>query len=288
MLPTDSPHMSPTLDGTCTTDAATLVCAAGVCDVNDNECGFANGDGPCTDANGASVCRSAICATSGANQGKCVACVMDSQCTAAGTKCDTATNTCVSGCTVDSDCKSGTWCNETAHMCTAKIANGGSVPTDSAHTDPTIDGTCTKEAAAVVCQSGLCETSDDKCGLVDGDGPCSEDDDCRSGTCDTAKKVCGKPTTGCTSDKECPAADFCRDSDHTCTPKLPDGDKCSGSNECKNAYCANDVCSSVIATGNGLVCSTGPVGGETSGGAIGLLLAAAAVLRGRRRRASRS
>jgi hypothetical protein len=190
-VPSDPPHMSPTLNGMCTTDAGALVCQSGVCDTSDNECGFANGDGPCTDANGTTVCRSTICATSGSNQGKCVQCLMDSQCAGPGAKCDTTTNTCVVGCETDSDCPSGNWCNESQHTCSPKLPNGTAIPTDSAHTMPTLDGTCTKQAGALVCQSGACDTKDNKCGVADGDGPCNENEQCRAGKCDTESQICG-------------------------------------------------------------------------------------------------
>ena len=34
--------------GTCTPAAGALTCVSKVCDTKDNECGYANGDGPCT------------------------------------------------------------------------------------------------------------------------------------------------------------------------------------------------------------------------------------------------
>jgi MYXO-CTERM domain-containing protein len=53
--------------------AATLVCASQVCDTKDNECGYANGDGPCSPGDGgdggASVCRSGFCATNNLCEG---------------------------------------------------------------------------------------------------------------------------------------------------------------------------------------------------------------------------
>src|SRR6185312_9782289 len=119
---------------------------SGVCDTKDNECGYANGDGPCTQGNAGTVCRSGMCSTNG-------------NCEPMG------------GCNVDADCSAGNWCNETAHMCTPKLSNGTPVPTDGPHTGPTLDGTCTPAAAMLVCASGVCDTTDNKCGYADGDGP---------------------------------------------------------------------------------------------------------------------
>ena len=47
-VPTDLAPMAPTrpLNGICTASAGTLVCQSGVCDTKDNDCGYANGDGP--------------------------------------------------------------------------------------------------------------------------------------------------------------------------------------------------------------------------------------------------
>ena len=46
-FPTLAGH-TPPLTGTCTAAVGTAVCTAAVCDTADNECGLANGDGPCT------------------------------------------------------------------------------------------------------------------------------------------------------------------------------------------------------------------------------------------------
>ncbi len=64
-LPTDPAHTSPVLDGKCSIAAATLICVSGVCDTSDNACGFADGTGPCTQGNAATVCRSGSCKSSG-------------------------------------------------------------------------------------------------------------------------------------------------------------------------------------------------------------------------------
>ncbi len=80
----------------CTPTLGMRACIAGVCDSNDNLCGYANGDGPCSggDAgNGAAVCRSGICATTGTNSGLCEACSVDGDCPS-GEVCG-ASNTCV-------------------------------------------------------------------------------------------------------------------------------------------------------------------------------------------------
>src|SRR6185312_8566960 len=90
------------------------------------------------------------------------------------------------GCNVDADCTGGNWCNESAHTCMPKLDNGTAIPTDGPHMGPTLDGTCTDAASMLVCASGVCDTSDDKCGYANGDGPCTDTNGatvCRSTIC---------------------------------------------------------------------------------------------------------
>ena len=140
---------------------------SGVCDTHDNLCGYANGDGPCTVATGGVVCRSGVCSVSGV-------------CMAAGS------------CDVDADCTGGDWCFEATHTCTPKLANGTLVPTDPTHTSPTLNGVCTAGAAALVCASAVCDPADNKCGLANGDGPCTVADGpvvCRAGICNVERHL---------------------------------------------------------------------------------------------------
>ena len=199
LVPTDPDHTNPTLNGKCTTGVGALVCQTGVCDTKDNECGYANGDGPCTAANGATVCRSGFCTASGV-------------CEPTG------------GCAVDSDCTGGDWCDETTATCTPQIANGGGIPTDAPHTNPTLNGMCTAGAATLVCVSAVCDTKDNDCGYANGDGPCTTATGatvCRSGFC-TASGVC-EPVGGCATDSDCTGGDWCDESTATCTAKLSNG-----------------------------------------------------------------
>ena len=50
--------MNPTLDGTCSAAAGMLTCQSGVCDPKDNDCGLADGDGPCANSE---QCRNGNC-----------------------------------------------------------------------------------------------------------------------------------------------------------------------------------------------------------------------------------
>ena len=198
-LPTDPSHSSPTLSGACTPAAGALVCAAGVCDSTDNACGYANGDGSCTSANAATVCRSGACSV----KGKCAA---------------------AAGCTSDTDCPSSEWCKESTKKCAAKLANGAAIPTDASHTNPTLGGVCTPPAATLVCASGVCDSSDDKCGYATGDGACTAVTAalvCRSGACST-DGVC-EPAGGCEVDADCGGGTWCKQSAHKCVARLANG-----------------------------------------------------------------
>jgi hypothetical protein len=244
----------------------------------------------------------------GMNMGTCVACVMDSQCMMPTPTCDMMSNTCVqcttsaqcmmptpvcsmgkcvAGCNQDADCMMGTWCDETAHMCKPTVANGMPVPADPSHTETKLDGTCTPAAGKLTCQSGVCDQNDNSCGYADGDGPCSSNAQCRDMMCNTTTMKCG---VQCMTDMDCDMPDthgtaqFCAD-DHTCKPKLPDGLACTASNQCVNGDCAANVCSSVIGSGNGLICAARPGSPASGGGAglLGLALAATAYFARRRR-----
>jgi hypothetical protein len=228
-VPTDGPHTNPTLNGTCTSAAGALVCLSGVCDPADNDCGLANGDGPCTVANGPVVCRSGACSTNG---------------------------TCepLGGCNVDADCAAGNWCNEGAHMCTPTLANGTPVPTDGPHTNPTLNGTCTTAAAALVCQSGVCDTKDNECGYANGDGPCTMTNGgtvCRSGMCGIAGTCI--PSGGCVTDADCTTGNWCDESTAACLPQLPNGTVVPSDPPHTNPT-LNGTCSAAAGT---LVCKSG-------------------------------
>jgi uncharacterized repeat protein (TIGR01451 family) len=201
-IPSDPTHTLPPLNGTCTVAAGTLVCVSAVCDTLDNECGYANGDGPCipgTGGNGGVVCRSGTCSSNG---------------------------TCepMGGCNVDADCPTGNWCDETSHTCTPQEANGTKVPTDPAHTNPALDGTCSTAVGALTCVSGVCDTKDNECGYANGDGPCTVMNGptvCRSGVC--SKNGTCEPSGGCNTDADCAAGQWCNETAHTCEAQLANG-----------------------------------------------------------------
>jgi MYXO-CTERM domain-containing protein len=244
-------------DGPCTAGTSGTVCRSGVCDTDGN-CGYANGDGPCTMVNGGTVCRSGMCSSNGT-------------CEAVG------------GCNVDSDCPSAHWCNETMHVCMAQLPNGTALPSDAAHTSPTLNGMCTLAAGTLVCTSAVCDATDNKCGYANGDGPCTTANGgtvCRSAVCDpdnncgyangdgpctmsNGSTVCRsgmcssnglcEPAGGCNVDADCSGGNWCNESMHTCTAKLANGiampTDAPHTNPTLNGTCASDAAMLVCVSG---------------------------------------
>jgi len=183
------PGHTPDLDGTCTPEVGTIVCASGGCDVGDNLCGFDIGH----------------------------ACTANPQCRS--NECNPTTHACVPACALDSDCADGNFCNTDLQMCVPQIGNGAAIPTIPGHTPP-LDGTCTPEVGEVVCASGVCDTADDLCGFYIGHA-CTANSQCRSNECDPTTNLC---VPGCTVDSDCEAGNFCNNASHICIPKLADGE----------------------------------------------------------------
>jgi hypothetical protein len=358
-IPSDPKHSAPVLDTTCSDTAATLVCVSGVCDSRDDECGFASGVGPCTAANAGSVCRSGLCGQSSATKGTCVDCTKDAhcagdtpicdvgtgrcvQCTSfaecsgrrpicdlehslcvecdgdkgskaaspcpsaeapfcalsgadsgscgkcagdadcaghVGNVCDPTSGLCKSGCRVDTDCSSNEWCNESEHVCTPKLENGKPLPSD-----PQRVAKCSEDVGHAVCQSGICDPSDDSCGLALGDGPCSDVDQCRAGRCNAATNLC---QDGCSSNADCSSGEYCTNQG-ACVELLPVGAQCENSGQCRTHDCTNQVCSDIIASGAGVACATRAVGASDQGwGALAVVGLIGAFASARRRRATR-
>src|SRR5262249_48456189 len=128
--------------------------------------------------------------------------------------------TTTAGCTQDSHCSAGDWCNETAGACTPQLANGTAIPNDPPHVNPILNGTCTAAAGKLVCASGVCDTADNRCGYADGHGTCTPANGgtvCRSGACSVNGKC--EPAGGCNVDADCPGGLVCIAS--TCVAPTP-------------------------------------------------------------------
>ncbi|MEI9937366.1 MAG: hypothetical protein WDO69_09075 [Pseudomonadota bacterium] len=227
-MPTDAPHSSPTLNGTCTVGAGSLVCQATVCDTIDSKCGKLNGSAGCTVVDQASICRSSACDADGScgyatNHGPCSLLNQTTVCRS-GTCSNNGLCQPAGGCNIDGDCVEGQWCNETSHSCSMKLTNGSALPADAPHAGPILAGTCTAPAAVLVCQSSVCDLADDKCGFNVNGGPCTAINAevvCRSSSCSQNGRC--KPATGCNVDLDCTGGNWCNESLHVCTAMLANG-----------------------------------------------------------------
>jgi MYXO-CTERM domain-containing protein len=215
-------------------------------------------------------------------------------------------------CAVDADCAAGSYCNATA--CVASAPNGqkpGGVnctrpaqclsnvcgtdgtcgaPNGSGCGSPLTcrsgvcdsvdgkcglangDGPCTAVNGAVVCRSAVCDPADLKCGLANGNGPCTAGAQCRSNACDTAGT---QKCVGCLLDADCGATAFCDATNGSCRPKVANGTACARPAQCTSAVCAADnLCGNIDGQPCTLptqcrsaLCTNGACGAGTDAGA---------------------
>src|SRR5208282_5444946 len=136
--------------------------------------------------------------------GACGKCTQNSDCTGhpGGPICNTTSGACGSVCTQDSDCQTGFWC--ASGTCIPKTPNGDPVPQNTP-----IDGVCNPANGTRVCVSGVCDPSNDECGLTNGQicGPPSSNALCQSGICYSTDDECGEPNSQpCTDIAVCRSA----------------------------------------------------------------------------------
>ena len=95
--------------------------------------------------------------------GACGKCTQNSDCTGhpGGPICNTTSGACGNVCMQDSDCQAGFWC--ASGVCIPKTPNGDPVPQNTP-----IDGVCNPANGTRVCVSGVCDPSNDECGLTNG------------------------------------------------------------------------------------------------------------------------
>ncbi|HEX7454189.1 MAG TPA: hypothetical protein VF294_17975, partial [Polyangiaceae bacterium] len=179
------------------------------------------------------------------------------QCSGDSPLCNTTSGLCTVGCTLDSECMSTQWCDAPSGgtgLCQDKLPNGDPLPSMPAEV-----ATCSTDVAIRVCVSAVCDATTETCG-----------------------------GTACAADGDCAATEFCGIGG-VCAPKLPTGRTCDRSAECQTNDCNRNVCSAVVAQGNGLLCAVSAPGssdGKRSSGVL-LLLAIAGLGIARRRPARR-
>jgi hypothetical protein len=141
---------------------------------------------------------SPVCAKAGPDSGACLSCDGDfgsgsflpCPTVAAGIcyKIGPGLAQCQAGCRVDSNCKATEFCGPEAAKapsCKTKLANGEPLPSATPELSKCVAG-----VAARVCQSGVCDPKDDRCGLAGGTA-CTSDAQCRGASC--TQGVCATP-----------------------------------------------------------------------------------------------
>jgi uncharacterized repeat protein (TIGR01451 family) len=258
-------------DGKCTPENAQATCASGACNDSSDTCA-GSFNAPCADATG---CVANACGA----DGKCGYDVGEGHCTSmdATTVCRTGLCSVVgvclpsqtSGCAVDSDCGSGTYCDLHQNTCVPKLSDGTPLPNDGLH-----DGMCTLQSGAIVCASGACNAvantcarangsscssretcvsdvcgSNGLCGIAEGDGTCTTSTAklCQSNRC-SSQGVCVRADNGCAVDSDCSSSTWCDPAARTCKPKLAAG------SALPNDTLHSGACSSSLASA---VCQTG-------------------------------
>jgi hypothetical protein len=137
------------------------------------------------------------------------------------------------GCTADDQCSNAQFCNTQTATCTGTLPSGTPIPTITGHS-PVLDGVCASGVGEAVCDAGVCDMSNDECGLANGNGPCTAANGatlCQSGAC-SVNATC-EPSGGCNVDGDCAGGQQC-DSAHSCVALAdagPDGSGGAGGGE---------------------------------------------------------
>jgi MYXO-CTERM domain-containing protein len=116
------------------------------------------------------------------------------------------TGLCGTACFSDTDCTSAHFCPASGSTCTPKAPNGQLVPASA--------GVCNAVAGLRTCVSGVCEATDNLCGLRKG-SLCASAAECRIGICSATDGRCG----------------------------VPDGEGCADPTVCRSGFCKAGKCS---------------------------------------------
>jgi len=187
--------------------------ATGDCS-NDGTC---NGSGACRPWSTSTGCRQASCPATGSTLTSAANCDGAGHCPAATTqacdpfKCSATSPSCLTTCTVDTDCVSGETCLKTTNACGSKLANGKTCKanTDCQSAICSAEGVCCNNACTGTCQSctisgsvGTCSniavSQPPQAGKTCGTNPpCGTTGACNgSGSCQLTSSgtSCGSPT----------------------------------------------------------------------------------------------
>ncbi len=128
-----------------------------------------------------------------------------------------------SGCTADNQCSSAQFCNTQTGNCVGTLPSGTPIPTIAGH-NPVLDGVCDTGVGASVCDAGVCDMSNNECGLGNGVGPCTPSNGanlCQSGACSANGKC--EPNGGCNVDADCAGGQTCDVATNKCVGLLDAG-----------------------------------------------------------------
>ncbi len=167
-----------------------------------------------------------------------------------------------SGCTADNQCGSAQFCNTQTTTCVGDLPSGTPIPTITGH-NPALTGVCASGVGAAVCDAGVCDISNNECGLADGNGPCTATNGailCQSGACSQNGKC--EPSGGCNVDADCAANQQCNVATNACVALADAGaDGSAGAD-------AGEGGSAAVDAGEGADASEdGSAGGDASAGA---------------------
>ncbi|HWE27980.1 MAG TPA: MYXO-CTERM sorting domain-containing protein, partial [Polyangia bacterium] len=226
----------------CLTNADCTTATAAFCSPVD-VCVGCNGDAG-SGATEACPTNEPYCALSGAC-GKCTT-TLDCIGHPGGLICNTGTGACGTTCTVDADCNDNTkWCS--AGVCTPKGTNGTPLPPVSP-----INGTCTPANGTRVCLSGVCDATNNQCGLTNSKscGPPTTNGECDSMICYASDNLCGEP-----NGQACVSAVVCRSgvcfTDSLCGE--PNGQPCTANDACRTLCLGADETCGLL---NGSPCTS--------------------------------
>ncbi len=230
-----------------------------VCDPTTNQCVGCTADNQCSGAT--PVCNSATHA--------CVACNGNAgssstePCPNAAPYCNATTGMCTANCVNDKQCGTGDWCNNItqAGVCGPTLPNGTTVP----------GGTCTATLGGRACTSTVCDTSNQKCGIAEGDGTCTTSGECQAGFCVTSGTNSGK-CEACAGDANCSApTGVCNPTTSECVEcTASSATACTGNTPvCNAATGACTSCTSDLGVSSAHPCATSGAPYCATGGACG-------------------
>ncbi len=177
-----------------------------------------------------------------------------------------------SGCTADNQCADSQFCNTQTATCVGDLPSGTPIPTITGHT-PVLDGVCASGVGEAVCDAGVCDMSNNECGLANGNGPCTATNGptlCQSGACSQNGNC--EPSGGCNVDGDCAGGELCDMATNMCIPLVDagvDGGEGGGTGVDASGVADAGEGGSVDASADGSVGADGSEGEDASVGTDG-------------------